>query len=159
MFTGNICQRTHSEHTAVPKTSTSHVFKTSKTLTQKTSLTLSWGRLRTSPQHVYILGLMDVFWVNVWTSWKRCLEDVLGIRCVPAVLWPWPGSMILHNKGQQLTSLPKISTYIVTRMQELVRKLILLFKFEKSTVFHNLPKHKNGVIKSLIAIIIMLSGE
>ena len=33
---------------------------------------------------VYILGLLDVFSVNIWTSWKRFPEDVLGIRCLPA---------------------------------------------------------------------------
>ena len=82
----------------------------------------------TSPQDVYILGLMDVFWVNVWTSckhledalstspqdnlfyilwasselifwtsWKRCLEDVLGTRCVPA---GW-GAHLLSSKSDQ----------------------------------------------------------
>ena len=36
--------------------------------------------LRASPPDVYILGLVDVFWVNVWMSWKR-FEDywVLGV--------------------------------------------------------------------------------
>ena len=34
--------------------------------------------LSTSPQDVYILGLMDVFWVNGWTSWKHCLENALS---------------------------------------------------------------------------------
>ena len=47
--------------------------------------TLSWRCLKDYSPRRLILGLMDVFWMNFWTSWKR-LEDVLGIRCVSAGL-------------------------------------------------------------------------
>ena len=124
LITGAVsAQLSHpSGHTPVPKKCPRHVFKTYKTLTQKTSITLSSGRLKPSHQDVYILGLMDVFWVYVWTSWKRCLEDVLVIWCVPTgiilkITWgsccvrSWVNSLcnclskLIHKKRQSCASI------------------------------------------------------
>ena len=85
--------------------------------------------LRTSPQDVYILGLMDVFWVNVLDVLKTyCLEDIFRTRRVPA------GTFETATKSPPFCWILSANESSVMTMVELRLKIPLLPRLNYSSL-------------------------